>query len=709
MSGVLQRRWRVPALLGFAVGMLLLQAASASALSRPGRAGPALRSGTHLIMASPIRGTGQSINGFTANSANGFEPITCTPAGSTNCISNYPAGNPTPVGSAATAWTQRNGIFAGTLRAHPVPNPDNVTLFLYCIDIHTPVSSGYGYELGSWEASGMPNVGYVARILNFYYPNVPGQPSSLSSLNERAAAVQAAIWFFTDRFVLNTNQGALRTATMNIVNTVLREGPLTTPAPPSLAITPTSHSGHVDVLGPYTVTSNHTPVTVTATGGTMHSSATSTPALPNPLTVTSSPHQIWLRLSPGNTTRIATLQATSTAHVPSGNVYLFNHTCTGGGNCPPDAQRLILAAPATLTTTVQASGEFKPFGKLIVKKTIDGPAAHERGEVRIEVKCNDGVQRPDFVIPPGSSVREHTFNNIPAGTQCTVTQISSGAVVGTVVVDVTGGNGQEVTIPAGGEKTVHITDTYRFVPGKLIVRKIIGGEAAGQQGEIVIRTECDGRHLTPDFVIPAGAHAGVHTISTPYNIEPTPATCTVTQTVDGHTATVSPPVTVGSGQKVHIGHGDSKEAVITDDYGLRPGELEVTKFITGLAGQQGQIVIHTVCNGTALTPDFVIPAGTVGPVVMHRYTNIPTPANCTVTETSNGSTSTIVVHVTGSGTTVHVPPGKSGAVEITDNVQHRPGELEVTKLITGPQAGHQGEIVIQAVCNGVHQPRSCIN
>jgi len=697
--------WRPPVLLVFAAGVLLLQAAPAGAVAVPGRAGPALRSGTQLTMASPIAGTGQNVSGFSANDANGFQPITCTPAGSTNCTSNYPSGNPTPVGSAPAAWTAHNTIFAGLLRAHPVPNPDSVTLTLYCIDIHTATRAGINYELGSWEASGMPNVGYVARILNFYYPNVPSQPSGtgIDNNNQRAAAVQAAIWFFTDRFVLNTNQGSIRTATMSIVDTVLREGPLTTPAPPSLAITPTSASGHVDVLGPFRITSNHPPVTVTVTGGTMHSSATSTTALPSPDTVNSNDFERWLRPTAGNTTRIVTLQATSTAHVPSGNVYLFNETCTTP-TCPSDAQRLILAAPATLTTTVRATGEFKPFGKLIVKKTIQGPAAHERGEVRIHVRCNDGVTRPDFVIPPGSSVREHTYHNIPAGTECTVTQTSGGAVVGTVVVDVTGGNGQEVTIPAGGEKTVHVTDTYRFVPGKLIVRKIIGGVAAGRQGQIVIRTECNGHFLTPDFVIPAAAAAGVHTISTPYTIEPTPATCTVTQTVDGRTTTVAPPVTVGSGQKVDIGHGQSKEAVITDDYGNAPGSLEVTKFITGpQAGQQGEIVIHTVCNGTPLVPDFVIPANTPGPVVTHTYTGIATPASCTVTETVNGSTSTILVSVTGSGATAHIPPGGSGAAEITDDVGLRPGELEVTKLITGPEAGHQGEIVIQAVCNGVHQ------
>ena len=65
------------------------------------------------------------------------------------------------------------------------------------------------------------------------------------------------------------------------------------------------------------------------------------------------------------------------------------------------------------------------------------------------------------------------------------------------------------------------------------------------------------------------------------------ATCTVTETADGHTPTVSV-VVVGSGQKVTVPPGAIVDADISDTYGLVPGQLEVTKTITGsLAGQQG--------------------------------------------------------------------------------------------------------------------------
>ena len=50
----------------------------------------------------------------------------------------------------------------------------------------------------------MPNVNYVAQVLDNYYPKT-NEPAALTDLNQKAAAVQAAIWFFSDRYVLNTS------------------------------------------------------------------------------------------------------------------------------------------------------------------------------------------------------------------------------------------------------------------------------------------------------------------------------------------------------------------------------------------------------------------------------------------------------------------------------------------------------------------------
>ena len=71
---------------------------------------------------------------------------------------------------------------------------------------------------------------------------------------------------------------------------------------------------------------------------------------------------------------------------------------------------------------------------------------------------------------------------------------------------------------------------------------------------------------------------------------------------------------------------------------LPPGSLVVKKTIAGpAAGSQARVVIHTVCDGIALTPDFVIPAGTPAGTTSKTYEPIPAGTKCTVTETSNGS------------------------------------------------------------------------
>jgi hypothetical protein len=674
---------RLPVLVVLVTAALLLDVAPAGAvvvLGKSPQRPPRLRVNTNTQLVLTRLGPGTSVTGFIANADNPFDPVK----------NGYPTSNP------STGFSPKDEGFAGVIHAEP---PGGGTeLSLYCIDILTNTYIGYGYFLGTWDAANVPNVGYVARLLNEYYPNT-GEPATLTNLNQRAAAVQAAIWFFSDRYVLSTSD-PLHAVVANIANHVISEGPLVEPPPPSLTLTPSHVSGPAgSVLGPFTLNTNAgvrrhrgrpraaLDATVTATGADMFSDAAATMRIPDGATVPSG-QKIWVR-STGPST--AVIQATAKATVPSGNVYLYDGNA--GAN---DAQKLILAQTGTLTTTVQATAEFLAPGSLEVTKTIAGPAAGSQGRVVIDVACNDGVSRLPFVVRAGAPAghRSRIYHNIPVGTVCTLTETSNGSVVGVDVV--VSGDGRQATIESGKTETVSVTDTYSFV-GSLLVRKTIAGPAAGQQGPITIHSECDGTALAPDFAIPAGAPAGDQTMQ--YDQIPAPATCTVTETTDGHTSTVSVDVT-GSGQTVSVAPGEIAEADIGDTYGLAPGQLEVTKTIAGpLAGQQGQVVIHTVCDGTALAPDFVIPAGATGDQ-SQVYSGIPTPASCVVTETANGSTSTVSAVVSGSPQTATIEPGGSGAAHITDTYGPAPGSLLVTKTIAGERAGQQGPVTLHVVCNG---------
>ncbi len=312
---------------------LLLQSAPAGASFSPtppsGR--HKLRSSSTEVVLSDT-GPGQSVTGFIADPGSSFDPVK----------EGYPTTDPGP----GSGFSRQDEGFAGVIFA--TPPGGGADLSLYCIDIRTDTWVGVGYGFGTWDAANVLNVGYVARLLNEYYPNTP-EPS-LPNLNQTAAAVQAAIWFFSDRYVLSMSD-SLHNTVAAIVSKVITEGPLVQPPPPTLTLTPPNVNGTVGgVLGAFKVTTNAAHATVTVTGGSMFSNAAGTAPIASGATVPSG-QEIWVR-STGPSTVV--LKATSEATVPSGNVYLYDGNWEGVN----DAQRLILAETATLSTTVRATATF---------------------------------------------------------------------------------------------------------------------------------------------------------------------------------------------------------------------------------------------------------------------------------------------------------------------------------------------------------------
>ncbi len=649
------RRAAAPVALLLALAALLLQATPASAVWH-GRAPTQTARGSNTELVMSGTGPGEAVNGFIANPGSTFDPV----------VDGYPDGNPT----AADGFTPKGEGFAGIILGRPTDGSPEVNL--YCIDILTATFGGIGYELGTWDSTTVPNVGYVARLLNEYYPNT-NQPADAPSDYQRAAAVQAAIWFFTDRYVVSTSD-RLYDEVVKIVDHIRLAGPVGEQPPPTLTITPSHVSGPAHkVLGPFTVTTNHPPATVTATGGSMFSDSAGTVPIAQDASVPSGT-EIWVR-STGEST--AVLQATSKATVPTGNVYVYDGN-TGGVT---DAQHLILAKEATLTSTVQGTAEFLAPGSLVVKKTIAGDAAGSQARVVIHVACDDGVARPDFVIPAGApaGTTSRTYRHIAAGTTCTVIETSNGGDVGTGVV-VTG-DGQEVAIPAGGDETVQITDTYSHVsgPSSLLVTKTIAGPLAGHQGPVTIQVVCNGTTLSPDFVIPAGTPAG--SVSQSFDNIPAGSMCTVTETADGATDTVAATVS-GNDQTVAVPAGEVVPVNVMDVYAhtahldgepdvpeAPSGYLKVTKTIAGpAAGKQGRIAILVDCGGPIYNYAFLIPAHRHAGSVSRIFPDLPTGSNCTVTETADGQTNAVTITTTGKRQKVTIPTNRGITVRLSDTV-----------------------------------------
>jgi hypothetical protein len=330
-------------------------------------------------------------------------------------------------------------------------------------------------------------------------------------------------------------------------------------------------------------------------------------------------------------------------------------------------------------------------GSLLVRKTIDGPAAGQQGDITIHTVCGGNALTSDFVIGAGASAGDHfkRYDGIPAGTSCTVTETADGHTSAVSVAVV--GSGRTVSVPAGHAVEADISDTYGLRPGQLEVIKTITGPLAGEQGKVVIQTVCNGTPLT-DFVIPAGTPGGDQ--SHIYSNIPAPADCVVTDSPQT-------PATIPG--------GGAGAAHITDTYGPAPvptptptpGSLRVTKTITGpAAGHQGAVTIHVECNGTPVSPNFVILAHTAAGNVSHSFDNIPVDSVCTVTETVDGATSTVTATVSGNGQQVTVPGGEVAAVSLMDAYQAAPGSLRVIKDIRGPAARRHGHIAILVACGG---------
>ena len=102
-------------------------------------------------------------------------------------------------------------------------------------------------------------------------------------------------------------------------------------------------------------------------------------------------------------------------------------------------------------------------GSLVVTKTIAGAAAGSQGPIEILVDCGGPPQVFGFLIPartPAGPV-PRAYNELAAGSTCTVTEVVDGS---TSEVDVVGeGSGQSVDVPAGGTATADMKDTFTAV------------------------------------------------------------------------------------------------------------------------------------------------------------------------------------------------------------------------------------------------------
>ncbi len=343
-------------------------------------------------------GSGQGLNGFMST----FAPP--------ERISH---GYPTAIES---DWHGHTAGFAGLIHMQVTSGPGaGATFDAYCIDLLTDTQVGVGYKPGEWTEANVPNVGYVAQLLQSYAPTTD-LPTGLTP-NQQAAAVQAAIWYLSDGFVLAPTN-ALYPAVSAIITDVITRGPLGAPPPPSLTIDGPSFGTVNTLIGPFTVSGE--AVGGVAAGVEAFTDAEGTHKLGSTFPITAG-MQIWLRSAQAGIQNPA-LTARASVTQDGGVVYLY--ALDPGGK-----QTIIQAGPLVATTDVGVKVAFLDLGNLPISKEITGAGAGSQGPIQIDVVCSvPNSSIAPFKIPAGATgVVTTIVTGITVPARCTLTETQSGA------------------------------------------------------------------------------------------------------------------------------------------------------------------------------------------------------------------------------------------------------------------------------------------
>ncbi len=220
-----------------------------------------------------------------------------------------------------TGWA---GTFNGTLNSDAVK--------FYCIDLGHGLAQNSDY----WDEGSTPSE--ITYILNNYYPQAT-HPNQLSNISKEAAAVQIAVWHFSDGVDANTiqNDNTVRVRALSIiadaeanhenvkpVNTLVFDPAIQFLAPGTTA------SFKVKALDLDGNPVAGVDITLAANLGTLSTTSVSTNAMGESSEITLS----------YNGTGNAVISASANVEIPQGTRYVHKAN-------PHDKQKLVLATPST--------------------------------------------------------------------------------------------------------------------------------------------------------------------------------------------------------------------------------------------------------------------------------------------------------------------------------------------------------------------------
>jgi hypothetical protein len=234
-----------------------------------------------------------------------------------------------------TGGTPRHG-FAGLIRATIAGAP----AWLYCIDLNHSLKFNQPYEEGNWSAANVTNLPQITRILQQH----PADATAAANDSVEAAAVQSAIWHFSDGFDLTGGPPGVTDLYAQIVADA-NLNPAIEPAA-SLAISPVQQTGVAGDYLDFTLTTSATgPVALTVSPAPGVELVTCDAGHTPIGSSTSGPYPIHLCLHQTTAGGPVTLTATATATVAAGRVFLR-----------PESQNLVLADSRTAESSATATG-----------------------------------------------------------------------------------------------------------------------------------------------------------------------------------------------------------------------------------------------------------------------------------------------------------------------------------------------------------------
>ncbi|MFD4957966.1 DUF5979 domain-containing protein [Microbacterium sp. NPDC058389] len=357
----------------------------------------------------------------------------------------------------------------------------------------------------------------------------------------------------------------------------------------------------------------------------------------------------------------------------------------------------------TQTASFQIANEYFAGG-FTVEKTVDnGGAVNEDGEPIVydrtytfDASCTylgqEAIPAADrtFTLQDGES---KTFENLPAGAECTVTERPDPGAQTTITVTEDGDQivDQPFTIlPYEEGTTTARTDVAvenAYTVGSVSVVKSIVDPGGWATAPFTVEMTCTIDGATPDPVF-----HDTHTLTPPDDLTwtvpnlPTGAECVVTEPGTGgaNDSTPSVTVTVGDDPEVPL------EADITNTFDI--GSLQVQKDLEGAPANgldpatTDTYTVSLACtrlvNGE--TVDVAIPGGatrTITGAGTALYEGLPTGAECTVTETDPGfATGTPVI----TPDPVTIGEGDTPVVVTVTNVFEN-GSISVEKTVDAPE------------------------